>query len=118
MLHERAAMLGSCTGFVMPVAIAFALAFAVGIGVKGIFDSRSAGAVAWILVLTSFAFFSLVTSLPKRPELITPVIVSVGAGSIASSIILIAAGVPALVPVFLLLGTVVLVYARVRSRTQ
>jgi hypothetical protein len=41
----------------LPLAIAFALAFAAGIGVKEIFDSRSAGAVAWILVFTTVASF-------------------------------------------------------------
>jgi hypothetical protein len=105
-------------GAMLPLAIALALAFAVGIAVKEIFDSRSAGALAWIVVLTSFAAFSLLRSLPKRPELITPTIVSVGAGWLTSSVIAIAAGAPALAPVFVLLGAVSLLYAWRRTRDR
>jgi hypothetical protein len=102
----------------LPIAIAIALAFAVGIAVKEIFDSRSAGALAWILVFGGFTVISLLTSLPKRPELITPLVVSVGAGWITSAIIVTVAGVPKLAPVFLLIGIVALLYARMRSRAQ
>ena len=102
----------------LPLSIAIALAFAVGIGVKEIFASRSAGALAWILVVTSFAVISLLRSIPKRPELITPTMISVGAGWVASSIVVTAVGVPALAPVFLLIGALALLYARARSRAQ
>jgi hypothetical protein len=99
------------------VVITIAVAFAVGIGVKEIFDSRSAGAVAWILVLASVAVFTLLRS-PKHPELITPVMISIGAGWIASSGIVIAAGLPALAPLFLLIGAGAMLYAGVRSRAR
>jgi hypothetical protein len=44
--------------------------------------------------------------------------ISVGAGWVGSSIIVTAAGTPALAPVFLLIGTVALFYARARSRSR
>ena len=102
----------------MRIAVVFAVAFGVGIAVKAIFDSRSAGAVAWILMFMGFTVLSLVRRLSQRPELFVPILVCAGAGSLASSIIVAVEGAVVLVPVFLLLGTVAVMYAKARSRAH
>jgi hypothetical protein len=93
--------------------LVFGLAFAVGIGARELSDSRTAGAVAWILVLAALAIPSIIRSHPERT---TALLVTVGAGTIVSAAIAAVTGAAVIAPAFLVLGALALFYAWKRSQ--
>ena len=99
----------------LPLAVALGLAFAVGLAFRELFDSRAAGAVSALLVLVAFALASALSNLREHPERLVPLVGTAGAGFVASAVIAVAAGSPALALVFLPLGAVSLIYAQRRS---
>jgi hypothetical protein len=94
---------------ILLVAASFALAFTVGIAVRELFDSRTAGAVAWILVFVALSIPSVIRAHPERT---TAVLTSVGAGAVLSAVIAAATGALAVALVFFTLGAIALLYAR------
>jgi hypothetical protein len=60
----------------------FALAFAIGIAAKAAFDSKSAGAIAWVLVVGGFAIVTARTQASRQPGFPTGLLLSTGGGSL------------------------------------
>jgi hypothetical protein len=102
-------------GALLLLGVAILGAFGVGIAVKELLDSRTAGAIAWVLVLTAFVIVSAIRSGRRGPDAVSALFVSVGAGFVTSAVIVVAFGAPALAPAFLVVGTLMLMFARTRS---